>query len=211
MADIRKGIELVQGREPTPEQIAKIQQVAHSFDIPQNDPLFPFVVFMDVSTGVFTELPGRIVKATNKAANNAAETAAARATEQVSKAVADLIPTITKTVSRETSQAIGNETFTRSCFGMAVSMVLLFVAFAVGWMSGGNFIEAVRQGKLTSHDMLGLAAPSIGAGAVMMMFAVFGVWLIVTDDEHSSHNKFWWGLGFCAVAVLIAAVFLFML
>lgn len=202
MADIRKGIELVQGREPSPEQIAKIQQVAHSFDIPQNDPLFPFVVFMDVSTGVFTELPGRIVKATNKAANNAAETAAAQATEQVSRAVADLIPTITQATAAQMAKAVRQNNANRSFLGIGIAALVLAAAFGLGWMNGAGLFAALQVKTLTTAQFWDHLTPALIAGVIMSLLVTFGGWLIYMDlDEDDLSGRFWVGLATIAAAV----------
>lgn len=71
MSDLRNGMKSISGNDPTPERIARITGIAHDFDIPKNDAMFPIMVMLDQYHGVFSELPKKI----NDAVNNSVKTA----------------------------------------------------------------------------------------------------------------------------------------
>ncbi|MDO8291050.1 MAG: hypothetical protein Q7T44_17685 [Parvibaculum sp.] len=73
MADVRKAISLISGGEPTPHQVQRVQAIAHSLDIANNDPLLPILVALDQYHGVFGELPEKMRKAADAVAKAAAE------------------------------------------------------------------------------------------------------------------------------------------
>lgn len=75
MSDIRNGMKSISGNDPTPEQIARVTGIAHDFDIPKNDAMFPIMVMMDQYHGVFGELPKKISDAVNNAIKNAERSA----------------------------------------------------------------------------------------------------------------------------------------
>ena len=52
MIDIKSGIKSISGTEPTPELIARVTSIAHHFDIPKNDAMFPILVMLDQYHGV---------------------------------------------------------------------------------------------------------------------------------------------------------------
>ena len=54
MGDIRNGMKTISGNEPTAAQIARVTSIAHDFDIPKNDALFPLFVALDQYHGVFS-------------------------------------------------------------------------------------------------------------------------------------------------------------
>lgn len=89
MSDIRNGIKSISGNDPTPEQIARITGIAHDFDIPKNDAMFPIMVMLDQYHGAFSELPKKV----NDAVNNSV-TAAERAADLVVNDASKKVQTI---------------------------------------------------------------------------------------------------------------------
>ena len=73
MSDLRSGMKAISGQDPTPAQIARVTAIAHDFDIPKNDAMFPIMVMMDQYHGVFSELPAKMRKAADDVAKAAAE------------------------------------------------------------------------------------------------------------------------------------------
>lgn len=90
MSDLRNGIKSISGNDPTPERIARITSIAHDFDIPKNDAMFPIMVMLDQYHGVFSELPKKV----NDAVNNSvkmAERAANLVVNDASKKVQTIV------------------------------------------------------------------------------------------------------------------------
>lgn len=100
MADLKEAIKQITGKEPTPEQIQRIQAIAHSLDIPQGDAMFPILAVLDVYHGTFAELPQRMQGTANKIAENAEDAAksriAAASAELVSKTGQQLVDAFRK-------------------------------------------------------------------------------------------------------------------
>ncbi|CDS47905.1 hypothetical protein [Polaromonas sp. CG9_12] len=63
----------ISGQDPTAAQIARVTAIAHDFDIPKNDAMFPIMVMMDQYHGVFSELPAKMRKAADEVAKAAAD------------------------------------------------------------------------------------------------------------------------------------------
>lgn len=73
MSDVKEAMQLIGGVTPTPEQVRRVQSIAHSLGIPNNDPLMMQYVALDCYFGVFSELPEKMKKAAEAVAKEAAE------------------------------------------------------------------------------------------------------------------------------------------
>ena len=73
MSDLRSGMKAISGQDPTAAQIARVTAIAHDFDIPKNDAMFPIMVMMDQYHGVFSELPAKMRRAADEVAKAAAD------------------------------------------------------------------------------------------------------------------------------------------
>ena len=98
MADIRKAISLISGGEPSPQQVQRVQAIAHSLDIPNNDPLLPILIALDAYHGVFSELPERNRISANEAANSAADMSGKMVKQHVDRVMADTVLAVTPTM-----------------------------------------------------------------------------------------------------------------
>ena len=98
MADIRKAISLISGGEATPQQVQRVQALAHSLDIPNNDPLLPILIALDCYHGVFSELPEKNRIAANEAANAAADMSGRVVKQHVDRVMADTVLAVAPTM-----------------------------------------------------------------------------------------------------------------
>ena len=73
MSDLRSGMKAISGQDPTAAQIARVTAIAHDFDIPKNDAMFPIMVMMEQYHGVFSELPAKMRRAADDVAKAAAD------------------------------------------------------------------------------------------------------------------------------------------
>ena len=148
MTDIRNGMKSISGNDPTPALIARITGIAHDFDIPKNDAMFPILVMLDQYHGAFSELPNKVNEAVNNAAKVAERTAnliVNDASKKVQKVVAEsLEPLATaafdkgvkKYIDRIDSEA--NDSAKNKAIPIAIGAAAAVLCFgvAVGWAAG---------------------------------------------------------------------------
>ncbi len=143
MADIRKAISLISGGEPSPQQVQRVQAIAHSLDIPNNDPLLPILIALDAYHGVFSELPERNRISANEAANSAADMSGKMVKQHVDRVMADTVLAVTPTmkaamekVADTASQNAGAKSMAQWAIGCIAGTVLCFGLF--GWWMHSN-------------------------------------------------------------------------
>lgn len=134
MADIRKAISLISGGEATPQQVQRVQALAHSLDIPNNDPLLPILIALDCYHGVFSELPEKNRIAANDAADMSARMVKQHVDRVLAEAVRDITPTMSKAmdkVAESAAQNAGGKSMAQWAIGCVAGTVLCFGLF--GW------------------------------------------------------------------------------
>lgn len=62
MADIVKAMSLISGGEVTPQQVQRVQALAHALDIPNSDPMLPILIALDAYHGAFSTMPQDAIK-----------------------------------------------------------------------------------------------------------------------------------------------------
>lgn len=82
-ADIRLGIALITGSEPTADQIQRVMAIAHALDMPQSDPLLPFLAALESYRSVIASAP----EAMERAAAEATSAAITRAEENLAATI----------------------------------------------------------------------------------------------------------------------------
>jgi len=106
MANLPEAMKLITGTEPTPEQIQRVQAIAHSLDMSMKDAMFPILVALDQYHGIYTRLPGEVAASTKDLTTAAANNAATQAQAAVNKAVAGLVPSVEKAVADAAAKAV---------------------------------------------------------------------------------------------------------
>ncbi len=204
MANIREGMKLISGIEPTPEQIQRIQAIAHSFDIPSHDAMFPILVQLDTYYGVFSRLPDEIAKKNNKSAEDSATNAAARAQNKVNVAVAELVPSISGTLSEAAASAVRQIQLGRSMLTIWGALVIIGFIFSFGWFFGAHALPAAQSHKFPWATFWGNAGLDIGLGNCSFSLVLLGGFKFV--DNRGKPEILGWGLiagGLvCAIALL---------
>ena len=128
MADLREAIKQITGKEPSPEQINRIQAIAHALDIPQNDAMFPILATLDIYYGTFTRLPASMKATADEIAKNAETVAkgriAAASAELVSRAGTQLVDAF--------RADLGKTLWSRSIWAGLVLVVVGLGSYAAG-------------------------------------------------------------------------------
>lgn len=148
MSDIREAMRLIGGVAPSPEQVRRVQSIAHSLGIPNNDPMMMQYVALDCYFGVFSELPNKV----NDAVNNAAKVAERNAnlvvndaSKKVQSVVAESLTPLAsvafdKGVKRYIDQikSEANDNARTKTLPIAIGAVaaVLCVGVAIGWAAG---------------------------------------------------------------------------
>ncbi|WP_248886488.1 hypothetical protein [Acidithiobacillus acidisediminis] len=128
MADLREAIKQITGNEPTPEQIHRIQAIAHALDIPQGDAMFPILVTIDIYYGTFTELPQRMKETADEIARNAEIAAKGR----IAAASAELVSSTGEKLVNAFRNDLGKTLWSRSIWAGLVLLVVGIGSYAAG-------------------------------------------------------------------------------
>lgn len=149
MADVRTAIGLISGGEPSPQQVQRVQAIAHSLDIPNNDPLLPILIALDSYHGVFSELPTKM----QKAADAVTKEAAAKTTHQVNiglvAAIHSMGPQIGEALT-EHAKALNNVDRAKWFGGAAVVVIVALSLF--GWLTHATgYSSGFETGQAAGH------------------------------------------------------------
>ncbi|CDW96497.1 MULTISPECIES: hypothetical protein [unclassified Thiomonas] len=177
MSDLRASIQLITGAEPTPQTLQRVQAIAHALGIPANDAMFPILVMLDSYHGAFSKLPADVAASNKQAAEQSARQAAAQAQAEVNKAVAALVPTVEQAVGRAAAGAVRRIQFGRSMFSLVAAMLVLAVAFGLGWVAGAQILYTAEAGKLAWSMFLTQSGSGIGLGVAagsLLLYALTG-------------------------------------
>jgi hypothetical protein len=99
MTNIKVISKLITGSEPTTEQVQRVQAIAHSLNIPNNDAMMPILIALEQYHGIFSVLPSRMQTAANITAQNAVVQSAAAINQAVAKAVSNLGPQVGEAIA----------------------------------------------------------------------------------------------------------------
>lgn len=141
--DIKRAMQLIAGREITPEDVARIQAIAHSLEIPLNDSMMPILISLDTYYGAFKDLPERNKRAANEAAQAAEKLIAGKVEVITSQAIAQVAPAIAKTVSdlaQQVASDVSAKDKTKWIAGSAAVAVVVVGLF--GWMMHSTAYKA---------------------------------------------------------------------
>lgn len=206
MANIREGMKLIGGTEPTPEQIHRIQAIAHSLDIPANDAMFPILVALDSYHGVFSRLPDEVAKKNRKSAADSADHAAAQAQSKVNAAVADLIPSISGQLADAAGRAVRQAQAGKSMVTVWGAMGLVGLVFSIGYFSGARELSSAQRGQFPWDVFLADAGTRIGLGiSAPSLITLGGLFFPSSDGTPSA-----WGWGFYVLGVASLGVLTFL-
>ena len=138
MADVRTAIGLISGGEPSPQQVQRVQAIAHSLDIPNNDPLLPILIALDSYHGVFSELPTKMQKAADTVTKDAAERTKQQVNIGLVAAIHNMGPQIGEALT-EHAKTLEHASRAKWIGGtVVVSLLALIIAFWSGHAAGAK-------------------------------------------------------------------------
>lgn len=174
MSNIKEALKLIGGTEPTPEQIQRIQAIAHALDIPAHDAMFPILVALDSYHGIFTRLPDEVAKKNKESADDSATNAAERAQNKVNEAVAELVPSISGTLAAAASSAVRQKQLGRSMLTIWGALVIIGFVFSFGWFFGAHALRAALSRKFPWPLFWANAGQGIGLGMISPTLIMLG-------------------------------------
>ena len=149
MGDIRNGMKTISGNEPTAAQIARVASIAHDFDIPKNDALFPLFVALDQYHGVFGELPEKMKRAAEEVAKEAAENTKHQVSQGLVEAIRGMGPQIGDALV-DHAKALNQVDRAKWVGGAVVVVVAALVAF--GWITHATgYSSGFEVGQAAGH------------------------------------------------------------
>ena len=149
MGDIRNGMKTISGHEPTAAQIARVTSIAHDFDIPKNDALFPLFVALDQYHGVFSELPEKMRLAADAVAKEAAENTKHQVNLGLVEAIHKMGPQIGDALV-DHAKALNQVDRAKWVGGAVVVVVAAFAAF--GWITHATgYSSGFEVGQAAGH------------------------------------------------------------
>jgi len=160
VSDTRAAIRLIAGVEPTPEQVRRVQAIAHSLDIPASDAMMPILIMLDTYHGAFSALPQKALNAAKAAAENATAQSTLAINTAVAQAVKDLGPEVGAAVVKVASD-INHVNKAKWIGGVVLGVALLLTAFGrfthqAGYSSG--FETGRAAGYKAAADEKAMAA-----------------------------------------------------
>ncbi len=165
MADLREAIKQITGKEPSPEQINRIQAIAHALDIPQGDAMFPILATLDIYYGTFTKLPASMEASANKIADKAERDTQGR----IAAASAELVSKAGKQLVDAFRADLGKTLWSRSIWAGLVLVVVGIGSYAAGevdiwWHS--RQLHQIESKEQKAKKTLGVIEGKPGYGAV---------------------------------------------
>lgn len=150
MSDIREAMKLIGGVEPTPQQIQRVQAIAHSLGIPANDAMMPILIALDCYHGAFSTLPAKAQAEANTAAKSAADQSTAALNEAMVRAVTNLGPQIRTSIVKLAND-IKQIDKAKWIGGVVIVVGLVFSLF--GWLThASGYSSGFETGKAQAYQ-----------------------------------------------------------
>lgn len=148
--DIRQAMKLIGGVEPTPQQMQRVQAIAHSLGIPSNDAMMPILIALDCYHGAFNELPAKAQTAADAAAKSAADRSAAAVNTAVAVAVAQMGPKVGEAIIKVAND-IEQVDKIKWIAGVVAVVALVFTLF--GWFTyDSGYSTGFETGKAEAYQ-----------------------------------------------------------
>ena len=175
MANLPEAMKLITGTEPTPEQIQRVQAIAHSLDMSMKDAMFPILVALDQYHGIYTRLPGEVAASTKDLTTAAANNAAIQAQAAVNKAVAGLVPSVEKAVADAAAKAVKRVEIGTGMLWVWLGMVAMGAMVTLGWVLGSHVYYGAEEGKFTWGYFWKICGWGIGLGTAAPALILIGL------------------------------------
>lgn len=196
MSELEASFTKLLGRQPTDADRQQLYRVRDALQLKDNDALWLVLMALQHYQTLYAGIPDSI----SEAARAAAGSSAAQAQSEISTAVAALVPTVESAVGKAAAGAVNHALnrvqLGRSVFTAWLAMIVLGVAFGLGWLSGANVWWWLHDGTLSAYAFWNYTGFGIGIGIAAPVFLILGFQL---RDE---------GFGWMAIAtgIILAGV-----
>ncbi len=157
MSDLNKAVQMIAGVPVTPATIQRIQAIAHSLGMSENDAMMPILVMLDTYHGAFSGAPTVVAEAINKASQNVSGVIDAAANKSVAREVTNA----KQDINSAAVAAVGGLT------EVAKQAII----------KAGNDIAGVDKENAKAHvirEQTALLKHYAGIGAALVLVAVLG-------------------------------------
>lgn len=214
MSDIREALRLIQGAEPTVEQVHRITAIAHALDIPRSDAMMPILAALDSYHGIFTKLPIALKESAQKIANEAGTVAAQNAQEvvlnSIDEALNQLAPIIKNAVEQAASaaadravkQAQSRSDMQASAVTTAFALIIVSAILVIGLFLGGGLFHSWQMGRIHFSDLGEYAMKGFFVIALSMT-GVVSIGYLVQELSETYVSWYTWLIGLYGVGVLL--------
>jgi hypothetical protein len=145
MTDIKGAMKLIGGVEPTPQQVQRVQAIAHSLGIAQNDPMLSILIALDCYHGVFSDLPTKSKELAHTVALTASTQAKASVDKTVNETISRLEPEVQKAMGKVVAQVA-----TRQMFQWAIAAIII-AGLALGLTFWYGHSTGIESGKAIGY------------------------------------------------------------
>jgi hypothetical protein len=210
MGEIKIGqaIKQITGKESTPEQVHRIQAIAHSLDIPSNDAMLAILAALDIYHGAFSSLPANVSRACDEVAERSAKNASEQAQAKMNTAVALLVPSVERAVEKAARNTVERIQIGQSLFTIFLGLAALGFMFVFGWICGAHLLAEFQLGKLTAGFFWSQTWSGLGLGVAGSALLIYGIaYRSVSVWNQDSDGALTWrqvGLMALGAAVLLA-------
>ena len=196
MSELDDSFAKLLGRQPTDADRQRLYRVRDALGLKNNDALWLVLMALQHYESLYADIPDSI----KQSAQKAAASAAGQAQAEVNRAVAALVPTVEDAVSHAATAAV-NRTLNRVKLGQSIittwlALIVVGIAFAIGWLFGGHVFVAAQAGTIKWPDFWETTKWGIAIGLAAPALLIFGV-SVVKDDDYRA-------VGWSAVVVTFA-------
>lgn len=145
MSDIKQAMKLIGGVEPSPQQVQRVQAIAHSLECAPNDPFMSILIALDTYHGVFSELPSKMQLTANRMAEGAEKQSRAAIDKSISESASTLAPVAEKAFAKGVERYCGTieRTAKEKSLGWAAKVGGLVLLG--GLLLGGGFVTLAQS------------------------------------------------------------------
>ena len=160
MSNVQEAMQLIGGKAPSADQVHRVQAIAHSLGIPNNDPMMMQYVALDCYFGVFSELPEKMKLAAETVSKAAAENTAHQVNRGLAIAIQKMGPQIGNALV-DHAKALRRVDQTKWIGGVVLLVAVVFTA--LGWLThatgySSGFETGKAQGYKAAADEKAMAS-----------------------------------------------------
>lgn len=150
MSDMRQAIKLIGGIEPTPQQMQRVQAIAHSLGIPNNDAMMPILIALDCYHGAFNEMPAKAQAAADAIAKSTVNKTTTELDGAMAKAITNMGPRVGDAIIKVANDI--NQVDKAKWIGGVVVVVGLLFSF-LGWIThASGYSSGFETGKAQAYQ-----------------------------------------------------------